>query len=191
MTSFQIGLTTSIFTLGGLIGAFASGPLSSRRGRLSTMRIATLPYILGSLLSATAPSIPVLALGRCISGIGAGIAVVVVPIFISETAPNGEKGLFGSFTQIMINFGIFTAQLLGYFLSRGQLWRVILGAGGAFGLAMLIGLIGVVESPKWLADMGQAKDAKRNLKRLRGSNFDVDGEVKGWGLESSRERNGM
>ena len=155
------------------------------------MRIATLPYILGSLLSATAPSIPVLALGRCISGIGAGIAVVVVPIFISETAPNGEKGLFGSFTQIMINFGIFTAQLLGYFLSRGQLWRVILGAGGAFGLAMLIGLIGVVESPKWLADMGQAKDAKRNLKRLRGSNFDVDGEVKGWGLESSRERNGM
>ena len=114
-----------------------------------------------------------------------------MPIYIAETAPNGEKGLFGSFTQIMINFGIFTAQLLGYYLSRGQLWRVILAAGGAFGLAMLVGLTGVVESPKWLADTGQAKAAKRTLKRLRGHQFDVDGEIKGWGLGSSREQNGM
>ena len=154
------------------------------------MRIATVPYILGSLLSALAPSIPVLALGRCISGLGAGIAVVVVPIYISETAPNGEKGLFGSFTQIMINLGIFTTQLLGYFLSKGQLWRVILAAGGGFGLAMLIGLTGVVESPKWMAEMGEASAAKRILKRLRGSNFDVDNEVKGWNLRSATKRNG-
>lgn len=91
----------------------------------------------------------------------------------------------------MINFGIFSAQLLGYFLSRGQLWRIILGAGGAIGLAMLVGLTGVTESPKWLADTGHPKAAKKALKRLRGHEIDVDAEIKGWGLESSRERNGM
>ena len=56
---------------------------------------------------------------------------------------------------------------------------------------MLVGLTGVVESPKWLADTGRATAAKRVLRRLRGHEFDVDGEIKGWGLESSRERNGM
>ena len=130
-------------------------------------------------------------LGRAISGLGAGLAVVVVPIYISETAPSNEKGLFGSFTQVMINFGIFFAQLLGYFLSRGQLWRLILAAGGGIGLVMLIGLGGVVESPKWLADMGEPAAARRNLKRLRGQHFDIEREIKGWGLESSREQNGV
>lgn len=113
-----------------------------------------------------------------------------MPIYISETAPPGQKGFFGAFTQISTNVGILVTQGLGYFLSRGQLWRIIMAAGGAFGLAQLLGLMFSVESPKYLADHGDSGKAKKLLRRLRGHDCDISQEVAGWGLESAHEQDG-
>lgn len=151
------------------------------------MMLSTIVFTLGPVLEALAPNIAVLGLGRLVSGIGAGSAVVVVPIYISEIAPPAEKGFFGALTQVMCNGGILIAQLLGYFLSRGQYWRIILAVGGAIGLAQFIGLLFSVESPKYLADSGSPIQAKRILRRIRGEKFDIDEEVSGWGVESSEE----
>ncbi|KAK3060924.1 hypothetical protein LTS18_007411, partial [Coniosporium uncinatum] len=129
MDSTQVGLVSSIFTLGGLCGALAAGPISTRYGRLRAMHWTALPFILGPIFEAFAVNIAMMAIGRFISGLGAGAAVVVVPIYISEVAPPGEKGFFGAFTQIMVNVGISIALVLGYFLSFAQNWRIILGVG--------------------------------------------------------------
>ncbi|GAB7365672.1 hypothetical protein MBLNU230_g7013t1 [Neophaeotheca triangularis] len=190
MNPSQFGLVSSIFTLGGLIGALSSGPMSAKYGRLKTMLFNTVFFALGPLISALAPDMAVMTIGRFVSGLGAGAAVVVVPIFISEIAPPEEKGFFGSFTQVMINFGIFTTQLLGYFLSKGQLWRIIIAAGGIIGMLQAIGLIlGGQESPKWLADNGKPSRAKRALRKLRGHGVEIEREVVGWGCESERDMN--
>jgi len=190
MTSAQFGLVSSIFTLGGLVGALISGPFAARYGRLSSMRVTTVFFTLGPLAEALAPSIAVLSTGRFISGLGAGASVVVVPIYISEIAPPAEKGFFGAFTQTAIGLGILLAQVLGYFLSRGQLWRLILGVGGIIGASQLVGLFFSVESPKWLADNGRAGLAKKHLQRIRGGEINVDKEVAGWGIETSGEQEG-
>ncbi|KAK5172447.1 general substrate transporter [Cryomyces antarcticus] len=184
MNPTQFGLVSSIFTLGGLVGALAAGPLSARYGRLPTMHATTVFFAVGPIFEALAPSIAVMTVGRFISGLGAGASVVVVPIYISEIAPPGEKGFFGSFTQVMINFGIFVTQLLGYFLSKGQYWRIILGVGGAIGLVQTAGLFVAVESPKWMADQGKPALAKKTLKRIRGHAANIEEEVVGWGIES-------
>jgi len=184
MSPAQIGAVQSIFTLGGLFGAVAAGPASSRYGRLRTMQLTTVFFIVGPALEALAPNIATLAVGRLISGIGAGSSLVSVPIYISEISPPEQKGFFGSSTQVMVNFGIFLTQFLGYFLSKGQLWRLVLGLGGTIGLAQVFGLFLSVESPKWLADHGHAKEAKRILREIRGDNSDVDEEFTTWGAES-------
>ncbi len=191
MSTTQLGLVSSIFTLGGLIGALAAGPLSARYGRLYTMRINTIPLALGPFAEALAPNIAVLSIGRFISGLGAGVSVVVVPIYISEIAPPKEKGFFGAFTQIMTNMGIFITQLSGYFLSHGQMWRVILAVAGVIGLSQFVGLLFSVESPKWQADHGQPREAKSNLGRIRGHQADIQEEVAGWRVQNEDERNGM
>lgn len=184
----QFALVSSFFTLGGLLGALASGPLSAKSGRLRVMLVTSLFFIVGSLLEAVAMNIAMLIIGRFLSGIGAGAAIVVVPIYISETAPPKQKGLFGAFTQIMVNVGILIAQLLGYFLSRGQLWRIILGVGGAIALAQTVGLLlAGQESPKWMADNGKPARAKKALRNLRGHKVDIEEEVAGWGAESERD----
>jgi MFS family permease len=191
MDATQLGLVSSIFTLGGLIGALASGALAARYGRLFVMRINTLLLALGPFGETIAPNITVLALGRLVSGLGAGVSVVVVPIYISEIAPPKEKGFFGAFTQIATNVGIFITQLLGYFLSRGQMWRVILAVAGVIGVGQFVGLLFAVDSPKWQADHGDARQARDNLKRIRGHKADLTEEIDGWGLQSEDERNGQ
>lgn len=207
MNTTQFGLVSSFFTLGGLLGALGAGPVTSVYGRLRAMVVASLLAAVGPLLEAFAPNIGTLTSGRLISGLGAGAATVIVPIYISEIAPPGQKGFWGTFTQgkstcplhtfsqtllmlivVMINGGILIAQVLGFFLSRGQLWRIILGVGGAIALLQTAGLVlGGQESPKYLADNGQPSRAKKVLRSLRGHDADINEEVSGWGLESSED----
>ena len=191
MNPTQLGLVSSIFTLGGLVGALSAGPVAARYGRLITMRLTTAFFALGPAGEALAPNIGVMAAGRFVSGLGAGAAVVVVPIYISEIAPPQQKGFFGAFTQIMTNMGIFVTQLLGYFLSHGQMWRVILAVAGIIGLIQLAGLTLAIDSPKWEADQGKAVKAKRDLRRIRGNGVDIQKEVEGWGIESDRDLEGI
>ncbi|KAL9075213.1 MAG: hypothetical protein Q9157_004091 [Trypethelium eluteriae] len=189
MNNVQFGLVSSIFTLGGLAGALSAGPMAQRYGRFKTILWTTFFFMVGPVFEALATTISIMSIGRFISGLGAGAAVVVVPIFISEIAPPKEKGFWGSSTQVMVNFGIFIAQLLGYFLSKGELWRIILGAGGAFGVSQLAGLVlGGVESPKWLANEGRVNQARKELRKIRGSKVDIQQEVDAWGAEDSEER---
>ncbi|KAK8209626.1 vacuolar protein sorting-associated protein 73 [Phyllosticta capitalensis] len=182
MDPAQWGLVGSIFTLGGLLGALSAGPVAGRYGRLKCMQFTTVFFVIGPVLEALSPHIGVLGFGRFVSGLGAGAAVVVVPIYISEVAPPAERGFFGSFTQIMCNVGILITQLLGYFLSHGSMWRVILAAAGVIGLIQAIGLFAGVESPKWLADQGRPSKAKKNLRKIRGQDANISEEIQDWGF---------
>lgn len=185
MTPTQWGAVGSMYTLGGLLGALSAGPLAGRFGRRRTMQYTTIFFALGPIFEALAPNMGVMAFGRLVSGVGAGASVVVVPIFISEIAPPAERGFFGAFTQVMCNVGILIAQLLGYFLSHGQYWRIILAAGGIIGVCQSLGLLLSVESPRYLAEQGHLAQSKRTLRKIRGEKFDIDEEVSSWGLEGS------
>ena len=180
MSSLEFGLVQSIFTLGGLIGALVAGPMSSKYGRLPTLQLIVIPTILGPFVSAAAPSVIFMSIGRFLSGIGAGSALVVVPIYISEIAPQQSRGFYGSFTQIMTNVGIFLAQLVGYWLSHDSAWRYILGIAGLIALLQAVQLTVTVESPRYLYEKGQHKEARIILERLRGMNDGLDEEIRSW-----------
>jgi MFS family permease len=151
------------------------------------MQLTTIFFTIGPVFEALAPNIPVMAFGRFISGLGAGASVVVVPIYVSEIAPPAERGFFGSFTQVMVNGGIFVAQFLGYLLSYGQMWRVVLAVGGAIGLLQTFGLLTAAESPKWLSDNGKGRQARVILQKIRGDKFDIEEEISSWGHADSDE----
>ena len=179
-----------MFTLGGLLGALLAGPVASRYGRLRTMQITTIFFSIGPVFEALSPNIGVMAVGRLLSGVGAGAAVVIVPLYISDMSPPAQKGFFGAFTQIMCNVGILVAQLLGFFLSHDSYWRVILAAGGVIGLGQALGLLVSVESPKYLAEQGNIALAKKTLRKLRGERADIDSEMSDWGAAGVENVNG-
>lgn len=187
MNSLQIGVVNSILTVGGLIGALVSGTVAAQYGRRTALLWNSSTLIIGPILEAAAPTVWVMAVGRFISGLGVGTSTVVTPLMISEIAVPKYKGFFGSFTQTSINSGIFLAQLLGFFLSYGQMWRVILGVGGLLAVAHLVFLFFIDESPKWLADNDRASEGRKVLRKLRGDHFDIQEEVAGWGIEEADE----
>jgi MFS family permease len=162
------------------MGALSAGPVASRYGRLRTMQLTTIFFTIGPVFEALSPSIGVMAFGRLLSGVGAGAAVVIVPLYISEISPPAQRGFFGAFTQIMCNVGIFFTQALGYFLSHDSYWRFILAVGGLIGIAQALGLLLSVESPKYLAEQGNITLAKRTLRKIRGEGVDIDSEMSDW-----------
>jgi MFS family permease len=180
-----------MYTLGGLIGALSAGPVASKYGRLRTMQLTTIFFTIGPVFEALSPSIGVMAFGRLLSGVGAGAAVVIVPLYISEISPPAQRGFFGAFTQIMCNVGILVTQLLGYFLSHDSAWRFILAVGGLIGITQALGLLLSVESPKYIAERGNLALAKKTLRKIRGEKADIDSEMSDWGTAGSENVNGQ
>ncbi|KAI1632643.1 general substrate transporter [Biscogniauxia mediterranea] len=180
MDDAQFAVVSSMFTLGGFAGALASGPVSSSKGRLLAMQLTSLFFVAGSLVETLGASMSMMAVGRVFSGVGAGAATVIVPLYISEVAPPRERGTFGAMTQISINVGILITQTLGYFLSYGSAWRWVLGAGVIIAATQGLGLLLVPESPAWLAAHGRVSQAKRTLQRIRGKHYDIGEETATW-----------
>lgn len=180
MNPSQFGLVSSIYTLGGFLGALLAGPVSTKYGRRLALQATTIFFILGPVAETLAPAIPLLVLGRFLSGIGSGAAIVVGPIYVSEIAPPESRGFFGAFTQVMTNVGILLTQTLGYFWSHDSFWRLILAVAGLLGALELLGLFMVPESPTWLAEHRQAGQARKVLQRIRGRNADIEAEIAGW-----------
>jgi sugar porter (SP) family MFS transporter len=184
MNHMQWGMVQAMFTVGGFLGAIFTGAIAARFGRLFAMRWAAFFLCGGPIAEALAGKIWLMALGRALSGIGAGAATVAGPLYVSEVSPPKHKGLFGSFTQVQINSGILVAQLLGYFLSKSDKWRWILASGGFIAGLMIFGLVLTPETPRWLAANNRPRMARGVLQRLRGKNADIHEEMETWDASS-------
>lgn len=191
MTTAQWGMVQSFFTVGGLVGSLFSGALATRFGRLFAMRWLTFFLAAGPIAEALAGKMWVMALGRALSGAGAGAATVVCPIYIAEVSPPERRGLFGAFTQVQINFGIVLSQLLGYFLSKQDQWRWILATAGFIAGLMFVGLMFAPETPRWLAANNRPRMARNILQGLRGKNVDIREEIEDWAISGEAEEESL
>lgn len=191
MTSGQWSLVQSIFTIGGLFGACFSGFVATKYGRLFAIKWLTFFLGMGPIAEALANKMWVLTMGRALSGLGAGAATVVCPIYISEVAPPDRRGLFGAFTQVQINSGILLAQFLGYFLSKNTKWRWIPATAGFIAAVTFIGLMLAPETPKWLAANHRLRMARGMLQRIRGKNVDIREEMEQWEMSGEAEEESL
>lgn len=180
MSEIQFASLSSVFVLGGFIGAMTSGPLSTKRGKLFVMRLSTILFTLGSVIQTVAGSVLLMQVGRLVVGLASGAATVIVPLYVAELAPPSQKGFFGSFTQVSINLGILITQSFGYFLSKNLYWRWIMSVGAFMGLIRCVGMVFAVETPVWLAVHEDSAKAREVLRRIRGHGYDVTEETRTW-----------
>lgn len=61
-------------------------------GRKKVLVFTALMFAIGGFLKAGAPGVVVFTIGRFLSGMAAGSAAVIVPIYINELAPPNSKG---------------------------------------------------------------------------------------------------
>lgn len=182
LSSEQIGLVTSIFSIGGLIGSFYVGTIADKIGRKRTTLFHNVIFFVGSFLNATANSFAVLLAGRFIAGIGAGSAIVITLLMINEIAPDQYKGFLGLMNQVSINVGILLTQVLALWLCTNNSWRYLLLTGSVIAaINFCLILLYMDESPVWLYNNGKAVDAFKVLHSLRGGEYsDSRNEVNSW-----------
>ncbi|KAG7796206.1 hypothetical protein KL929_003397 [Ogataea haglerorum] len=185
----QVGLLTSIFSIGGLMASTFAGQISSRLGLRSSFLVTAIYYTIGSYLEYGAQTYLSMLFGRFVSGLGAGCALVLVPLYINEIAPVSLRGVLGSMNQVSINLGILLAQVLAIWWATEMNWRLILGSGVVLAAStLLLSLLLLKESPKWLI-LNQGNEARglRILNRLRGNNtLQCAQEVQIWKEEKKR-----
>jgi len=165
--SFVQGLVVAAVPIGAVAGAGFAGPAADRYGRRLMILVAAIVFMVGALGSAAAPGPEVLVLVRIVIGVAIGLASAAAPVYISEVAPPESRGRLVTFFQLAVTVGIFVAYLIGFALSGGGHWRLMLGLGAVPALALLIGMLRMPQSPRWLVMTGDDFTARATLARIR------------------------
>ncbi|EOJ6002155.1 sugar porter family MFS transporter [Cronobacter sakazakii] len=157
----------SSMMLGAALGALFNGWLSSRLGRKYSLLAGAALFIIGSLGSAFAHSLEILLAARVILGVAVGIASYTAPLYLSEMASEKVRGKMISLYQLMVTLGILLAFLSDTALSYSGNWRAMLGVLALPAVILLVMVVFLPNSPRWLAAKGMNIEAERVLRMLR------------------------
>ncbi|KAL1732920.1 general substrate transporter [Schizophyllum commune] len=166
MDDFTFSVVTSVFTVGGLIGSIGSNVISDKWGRKGASRTSSLFVAVGAGLMAASNSISMLAIGRILVGVGAGIGLCVGPVYLAEIAPPKISGSLGVLTQLGIVFGIMITQAFGLRFATPTQWRLVLFISCALSVAQFLVSPLMLESPAWLGGHGHADAKQRVTQRI-------------------------
>ncbi|XP_015697381.1 monosaccharide-sensing protein 2-like [Oryza brachyantha] len=173
------GLIVAMSLIGATVVTSFCGVVADSVGRRPMLIASAVLYFVSGLVMLWAPSVYVLLLARLIDGFGIGLAVTLVPMYISETSPSDIRGLLNTLPQFSGSGGMFLSycMVFGMSLMPQPEWRVMLGVLSIpsfiyFALTVFY----LPESPRWLVSKGRMVEAKRVLQFLRGKE-DVSGEM--------------
>ncbi len=187
VSSFMEGVIISSLFLSAMIGAPLGGTLADKIGRRKVLLIAGVLFLVGSLSMALAPSIPILILGRVITGLSLGTVSIISPLYISEISTTSNRGKMVTFNTLGITFGTLLAYIVNYIFSHDGDWRWMFGLEALPALCITVGMLFLSETPRWLAIHSLEDKAKRVLRHIRGQK-DVSQELSS--IESSLSKHG-
>lgn len=173
------GLVVAMSLIGATVVTTCSGAISDWLGRRPMLIISSVLYFFSGLIMLWSPNVYVLLLARLLDGLGIGLSVTLVPIYISETAPSDIRGLLNTLPQFSGSGGMFLSycMVFGMSLLDSPSWRLMLGVLSIPSLAYFaLTVFYLPESPRWLVSKGKMLEAKKVLQRLRGRE-DVSGEM--------------
>ncbi|WP_297522590.1 sugar porter family MFS transporter [uncultured Clostridium sp.] len=172
LTIPEISFVTSAVLIGSMIGALSIGGLSDKYGRKVLLFIASILFIIGSLLSAFAPNFTVIIIARIILGLAVGSASALTPAYLAELAPTERRGSLETLFQLMITAGILLAYtaniaLINHNIGGWADWRWMLATALIPAIALFIGSMVLPESPRYLIRAGKNEESLKVLTQLR------------------------
>lgn len=192
LTAWSEGLVTSVLLLGAALGAAVAGRLSDRHGRRHNLLLLAVVFIVGTLGCTFSPDWPTLAGFRFVLGLAVGGASATVPVYLAELAPAERRGSFVTRNELAIvggQFAAFVANAIIYsawgtkvtdaagrvvLTAAGDpvyvhpdIWRYMLAVAVLPAIGLLIGMLRMPESPRWLVSHGRSDEAGRVLATIR------------------------
>ncbi len=186
--NFLSGLAIAIALIGCVLGAALAGPISTKIGRRAGLLIAGAlffvsslgagyPEFFWSLFGATGyHALAPFLLYRVLGGMAIGMASMLAPMYIAEVAPPASRGMLVTFQQIAIvvginlvyfvNWGMQTGHSRDYLMSTA--WRYMLASAAIPATLLIVFMLIVPETPRYLVLKDRDSEALSLLKRLVG-----------------------
>jgi MFS family permease len=84
---------TSSYLAAGFFGSIFSWPLGEMLGRVRSIQVTSVIFVVGVvLMTATTSSLPMMYGGRVLTGLGVGALTGIIPSYIAEVAPPAIRG---------------------------------------------------------------------------------------------------
>ena len=192
LSDVQLEFAVGIALAGALVGSALAGYCTDRWGRRWMLLVTALGFGLFSVLSGLAVGLVSFSVARFFVGACIGIASLTVPLYIAEMAPARIRGALVSLNQLAITVGIGVAYFVDYAFAASENWRWMFASAVLPAIVLLIGMIFLPESPRWLARKGFRDRALENFRRLgRGEEAEAElAEVEG-ALQEEQEGFGI
>ncbi|KAJ5481286.1 hypothetical protein N7475_000098 [Penicillium sp. IBT 31633x] len=182
-----IGSINTAYTVGAIFGGFfLGGPCADYLGRKFGMGIGCVLVIISTFMQTFSPrhNLACFLAGRCIIGIGQGIALTSGPIYIGELAPPEIRGKIMTFWQMFYSVGSFICFWINFACTKnvpklGEWdWKLVV----IFQLmvpAMILALLPTIPgSPRWfIKKNNNIEKARQALLRVRDTEEEVEQEL--------------
>ncbi|KAM5372598.1 hypothetical protein ACJZ2D_007372 [Fusarium nematophilum] len=163
------GAIVSVYNAGQSLGGVSVGYLADRFSRKYTISLAALISIIGAALQAGASHVGMMIAGRLIAGVACGQLLAVVPIYIAEVAPPDHRGYLVGLQGMMVAIGFGLANWVGYagsFADGSATWRIPLAMQIPIPIILMVAVLFVPFSPRWLIKQDRIEEARQVLFRL-------------------------
>ena len=180
----EVGLVSSAYLVGAVVGALLFGWLTDRLGRKRLFFITLALYLVATASTALSWNLWSFALFRFLTGAGIGGEYTAINSAIQELIPARYRG----WTDLVINGSFWIGAAAGAVASIILLdpavlppdwgWRLAFLIGAMLGLVIFLMRMWLPESPRWLMTHGRVDEANRVLEgieaefRARGHRFD-------------------
>lgn len=162
---------------GTVIGALFGGIPCDKYGRKNTLFWIGVLYFLSAIGSGMAANPYIFSISRFIGGLGVGASSVAAPIYISEITPANNRGKLVAMYQFNIVFGILIAYLSNYWIGATMAegaWRWMLGVEAIPAAIYSLFVLGIPESPRWLAIKQNDESTARKLLQQLNPKANID-----------------
>ena len=172
LTDAQLGLSSSVYLAGAVLGSIVLGLLADRYGRRKIFFWTLIGYLCATTATGVAWSLTSFTVCRFLTGAGIGGEYAAVNSAIDELIPARLRGrvdlaINGTFwIGIVIGSLVSGAFLSGRILPMALGWRVAFLSGLPIGLLVLVLRRSVPESPRWLLAHGRAHQAAEILRAI-------------------------
>lgn len=175
LTDVQLEFAVGIALAGALVGSAVAGYCADRWGRRTTLFATGVGFGVFALFSGLATGLVTFSIARFFVGVCIGMSSLVTPLFLAEMSPARIRGALVSLNQLAIAVGIAVAYVVDYELAASQNWRWMFITAVFPAAVLILGMIFLPESPRWLARAGHRERALKGFRRLgRGAEAEAE-----------------
>ena len=174
LDDYQFGIFSGIFYLSAAFGGFAAIPMMYCMSRKSVIITAAIISTVGWIVLGSSRLSYLLISGRVVIGLGSGLSIPIVPIYIGELANKNTRGRHLGVSGGSISTGL----LIVYSLGIGLTYEWLSFVATFICIIQLISLLTIPYTPTYLVSIRLEKNALHILRKLRGQDYDSVSEVR-------------